>query len=463
MSNGVENISIDKGKDSILNPQFLITKLKQFADASKKYVLAQINGIDIFDEHYVDKAQTNPWYTLGSLVWLFWMVTIVTGCVLMAWYLPSIHEAFDSVVRIQNEIPSGGIFRGMHKYGADALIIAATMRLYRIFIAADYKPNREINVAIALLTLLLGMYSGLTGYLLIWNQRAFWATKVFATFPTYVEQFYLLGPTHVGVNTSQILLGGSSIGQATMTRFYSFHIAFSLIALIAVELYFYKNGLKRFNIPWKVALVPLFLVLITSIILPAQFGHRANSEITPLPILSDWYFLALYQFLKYIEPVWATALTVLIPLTVVVLPFFDFGPEKHILKRPIFLMVCIMGLLECLIFSFLIIGNMANIHQDPPIWRAGTWILIAIGVVWQYILQERYKQKSLFVIGDFIAYVICPLFVLYYAFPTFINGWITVKDQLLGTGICMIPATIGYGWHLVLRKKLKANEEGAST
>lgn len=432
----------------------VINKSKQILESTSAYIKAQVDNIDIFDEHYVDKAKTSPWYCLGSLVWLFWMITIVTGCVLMAWYVPSIQEAFDSVIRIQNEIPFGGITRGMHKYGADALIIAATMRVYRMFIAADYKPNRELNVTIALITLLLGMYSGLTGYLLIWNQRAFWATKVFVTFPTYVEQFYILGPTHIGVNISQILLGGSSIGQATMTRFYGFHIAFTLIALIAVELYFYKNGLKRFNLSWKMGLIPISMVLITAIVLPAQFGHRADPAITPLPILSDWYFLALYQFLKYMEPVWATALTVLVPVAVIVLPFFDLGPEKNIFKRPIFLMTVVMGFIAFIVFSGLIIMNVANIHRDPPIWRTVTWVLIAIGVLWQYLLQKRYKQKLLLAIGDFIAYVVCPLFVLYWSFPTLLNGWITLKQQLVGVGICMIPTIIGYSWYFYFRKKV---------
>ena len=442
----------------------MINKLKEIGikefNNGKKWLLDHIAGIDIFDEHYVDKAKTNPWYTLGSHVWLFWMITIVSGCVLMAIYIPSISEAYDSIIKIQTEIPFGALIRGVHKYGADAVIIAATIRLYRIFIACDYKPNREFNVAIALLTLLLGMYSGLTGYLLIWNQRAFWATKVFATFPTYVESFYLLGPTHIGVNTSQILLGGSSIGQATMTRFYSFHIAFTLIPLIAYELYIYKMGFKRLNIPWKQALIPILMVIITAVILPAQIGHRADPNVTPLPILSDWYFLALYQFLKYMEPVWATALTVLIPVTVVVLPFLDLGTETRLLKRPIFLLVTIMGFIQFIVFSALIIMNIANIHRDPPIWRAGTWILIAIGVIWQYINQKMEKPEKLPVaIIDFIAYVACPLFVLYWSFPTLLNGWITLRQQIEGVGICMIPAVIAYTWHLFIRKKFVSSGE----
>src|SRR3989338_3258652 len=95
------------------------------------------------------------------------------------------------------------------------------------------------------------------------------------------------------------------------------------------------------------------------------------------------------------EPVWETQLTVLIPVTVIVLPFLDLGPEKRLSRRPIFLMVVLMGFLEFLIFSGLIIMNKANINTDPPIWRAGTWILIAIGVVWQYIVHKIDRPEKL--------------------------------------------------------------------
>jgi quinol-cytochrome oxidoreductase complex cytochrome b subunit len=163
------------------------------------------------------------------------------------------------------------------------------------------------------------------------------------------------------------------------------------------------------------------------------------------------------------EPVWATALTVLIPLTVIVLPFLDIGPEKRLSKRPIFLMVTIMGFLQFLIFSGLIIANIANIHRDPPIWRMGTWILIAIGVVWQYINQKIEKPEKLPVaIMDFVAYVMCPLFVLYWAFPTLLNGWITIRDQIIGVGVCMVPTTIAYVWHLLIRKKMIPVQEKAA-
>jgi len=365
------------------------------------WITTRINNIDIFDEHHRVEAETNPFYSLGPIFYLVWFIVMVTGCVLIIWYIPSKASAFDSIFAIQNSIPLGNLWRGVHKYGADAMIIAATMRMYRMFINADYKPGKEINIAIALVTLLLCLYSGLTGYLLIWNQRAFWATKVFATFPTYMDQFPVMGDfyqplvksLHMGWNTAEVLLGGgAAITQETITRFFSLHLAFSLIPLILVELYFYKNAYVRMPINWTKRIIVTMMLVIVAIILPAAQGHRSNPDVTPLPILSDWYFLGLYQMYKYLEPVVATEITMIIPITVILVPFLDSwitGPEKDIMKRPLVLMTTIMGFLSWIIFSLLIIANIANIHTDPPYWRLFTYGLVDIGVLWQLIVMLR--------------------------------------------------------------------------
>jgi menaquinol-cytochrome c reductase cytochrome b subunit len=359
------------------------------------YVSTRIKNIDIFDETYQAEAKTNPFYALGPIFYLIWFVVMATGLVLIAWYVPSKAAAFDSILYIQNQVPFGNIIRGVHKYGADAMIIAATMRVFRMFIMADYKPGKEFNVAIGLVMLLLAMYSGLTGYLLIWNQRAFWATKVFATFPTYMDQFPFMGDyymplvksLHLGWNTAEVLLGaGGAITQETITRFFSLHLAFSLIPLILVEIYFYNNNYKRIPLNWIKRNIVILMLVIIAIIIPAALGRRSDPDVTPLPILSDWYFLGLYQMYKYLEPVVATEITLLIPISVVLIPFFDTwitGGEKNIMKRPLVLMTTIMGGLTWIVFSLLIIANIANIHDDPPWWRSSMYLLVNAGILWQ--------------------------------------------------------------------------------
>lgn len=368
------------------------------------WLRTRFNNIDIFDEKFQLEAKTNPFYSLGGIFYLIWFLVMATGLVLMIWYIPTKAAAFDSILNIQHHIPFGNIFRGVHKYGADAMIIAATMRMFRMFIAADYKPGREFNIAIGLVTLLLSMYSGLTGYLLIWNQRAFWATKVFATFPTYMDQFPVMGDfylpliksVHMGWNTAEFLLGaGGAITQETITRFFSLHLAFSLIPLIFVELYFYKTGYKRVPISWIKRSVVILMLVVVAIIMPAALGHRSNPDVTPLPILSDWYFLGLYQMYKYLEPVVATEITMLIPLTVVAIPFIDVwvtGPEKNIWKRPLVFYTTIMGFVNWIVFSILIIANIANIHNDPPWWRDFLYMMVNVGMVLQIIVYLREKE-----------------------------------------------------------------------
>ncbi len=394
-----------------------------------KSLEAKIKNIDFFDETFVDKQRENVWYKLGPLQWITWIVTIASGLALVAFYIPTMDEAYDSIIIIQEHIPFGWLIRGMHKYAADAFIVVCTLKMYRMFICADYKGNRELNLWICFFLLLLGFYSGLSGYLLIWNQRAFWATKVFATFPGYMDQFGLnlafLGDTvvkkllelgvptslpgvgvlwdmkllnsyvnlNLGMVTQQILLGGSAIGQATITRFYSMHMALSTLGLIVVELYFYSNKKKRFNIPWSEGFLVIAMIAAAATIFPAEMGARANPSVTPLPILSDWYFLALYQMYKYIEPVLATFITMLIPATVLITPFFDTSKETKIHRRPIILSLCIMGALNTIAFSGLIILNIANINTDPPYWIFGSTMIVAIGIYFSELQRGKNRWK----------------------------------------------------------------------
>lgn len=400
------------------------TRLTGTLVKANDWLQTRFNNIDLFDEHHQAEAKTNPFYSLGSIFYLVWFIVMLTGVVLIMWYVPTKAQAFDSILTIQHHIPLGNLMRGCHKYGADAMIIAATMRLFRMFLAADYKPGKEFNIAIALITLLLSMYSGLTGYLLIWNQRAFWATKVFATFPTYMDQFPVMGDfymplvksVHMGWNTAEFLLGaGGAITQETITRFFSLHLAFSLIPLIFVELYFYKTGYKRVPLSWIKRSTIIAMLIAVSIIMPAALGHRSNPDVTPLPILSDWYFLGLYQMYKYLEPVVATEITMVIPLTVILLPFIDVwvtAAEKDIWKRPLIFMTTVMGFVSWIVFSVLIVVNIANIHSDPPYWRSFLWVLPNIGMLWQLIVYFQETNpiiKAKYAIGAMTMAVICAI------------------------------------------------------
>lgn len=385
----------------------VVTKLSDALQKATRYVSDRFGKMDVFDETKTELQASSPWYQLGSIAYLYWIITIVSGLVLVALYIPTTFQAYDSILLIKNDILMA-IIRGMHKYGGDAIIIAATLRVYRMWFRAEYKNKGEFSFIVGMIILVAAMYSGLTGYLLIWNQRAFWATKIFGTFPTYldiqpaVSHWFVphivgfttetIGKlTNQGMNVSQILLGGSSIGQATMTRFYSLHFGITLIALVISELYFYKHRYKRINLNRWVVVMLTGILAFVAIVLPAEMGGRANPEVTPLPILSDWYFLALYQLLKYMDPYWATLWTLGIPFITIALAFLDFGPEKDPWRRPIFTMAAIIGLIDFILFSVLIIMNIADINRDPPYWYAQMIVMMTVGELWHFGL---YRQIS---------------------------------------------------------------------
>lgn len=395
-----------------------VADLKQLPAKGWQWVQERLQKIDFFDETKVDLQKDSPWYQLGGMYYLAWMIVLISGAILVALYLPTTAQAYDSINALSHNNVLGSILRGLHKYSGDGMIIAATLRVYRMWFTAEYKNKGELTFILAILLLVIAMYSGLTGYLLIWNQRAFWATKVFATFPTYLDitpanwawpwaideykKSWLIpniigattkvigNLTHQGFSTSQILMGGSSIGQATMTRFYSLHFALSLILLVGTELYFYKNRMKRINLKRPAVITLLLMFTFTAIIFPAESGTRSNPEVTPLPILSDWYFLALYQLLKYMDPYWATIWTLGIPFVTIGLTFLDWGPERNPWRRPIFAMIGILAAIEFIVFSALIIANVANIETDPPYWFAHMILFIAIGQFWHW---GMYKQR----------------------------------------------------------------------
>ena len=412
------------------------------------------NNLDIFDETFVKEAESNPFYTVGGLFYFTWLIVIVTGVYLMLYYVPTTDQAFASVLRIQNEIPLGWIFRGFHKYGADAMIILATIRVYRMIVTGEYKRPRELTALFGILALVLCMYSGLTGYLLIWNQRAFWATKVFATFPTYLDQVPkfipgadLINNLNIGKTTAQVLLGGTAIGQATITRFYSFHFAFSAIFLILIEYRFWRLGIaaKRMNLKGHGYLIIVLLLLTVAILLPAQLGRPSDPEQTPLPIFSDWYFLALYQMMKLQHPFLATVVTMGIPVFAISVILFDQRKEKLWYQRPVPTMVSLAGFINYVVFSFMIILGIADIKRDPPLWYLGWIVFLFIGYFWDWMyVSKRDHIKNrwslyhplvlLFLIGAELANT-----AWFYLWGT---PWWGI---LLALGLLVMAASIGIG------------------
>src|SRR5713226_589655 len=173
------------------------------------------------------------WFqTLGSATLTAFLVQALTGVILAMYYKPDPQNAYSSIQHITNDLTLGWLVRGMHKWGASVFIILMFFHMARVFLFGAYKYPRELNWIIGVLLLVMGMLEGFTGYLLPWDQTAYWATVVGINLNG-------TGPI-VGPFLGSVLRGGSEIGGDTLARFYSIHMLIlpgAIFALIGLHLY----------------------------------------------------------------------------------------------------------------------------------------------------------------------------------------------------------------------------------
>lgn len=360
-------------------------------DRLRDWVRQRREKLDLFDETLVAR-QGNPVYLLGPLLYYFWMITVVSGVILMIWYEPTTTGAFTSIDRIQHEVPFGWLVRGLHKYAADGVILTIILRIYRMYFLGEYKKPGELSWMLGVLGLILAMISGITGYLLIWNQRAFWAAKTVLTVPVYFDQIPVLGPMGFGSMIAYIFLGGPAVGQATITRFYALHFGISLVLLVLVEVFFQRTRRKRMNMSLLPVILYMAMLVVISQILPAESGRRADPTRTPLPILSDWYFLALYQYVKYTPPLWAGLGPGFLIGFAMLVPFLDRSKGRRPLERPFFFVVGVMALIYFLAFTTLILFNIAVIEREPFIIMNLTLVILVLALIWE--IRHRRRQRA---------------------------------------------------------------------
>ena len=175
---------------------------------------------------------TNWFYTLGSATLFAFVVQAVTGVFLAMYYTPSPTQAYASVTHLTNDVFLGEFVRGMHKWGASVMIILLFLHMARTFFFGAYKYPRELNWVIGVVLLILTFVMGLTGYLLPFDQRSFWATIV-------ANNITATGPV-VGPYLADFLRAGAEFGPTTLTRFYAIHMLLipgAIIALIGAHLY----------------------------------------------------------------------------------------------------------------------------------------------------------------------------------------------------------------------------------
>src|SRR5690242_2407287 len=165
------------------------------------------------------------WHTLGSATLTVFLVQVVTGIALAMYYSPSPDHAYDSIRYLERAVVSGATLRGIHHWGASAMVILVLAHMIRVFSMGAYKYPREINWVLGVVLLFVVLGFSFTGYLLPWDQKAYWATQVGTN---------IAGTTPVvGGAMVKLLRGGGQLGAATLARFFAMHVLL-LPTLLAV-------------------------------------------------------------------------------------------------------------------------------------------------------------------------------------------------------------------------------------
>lgn len=321
-------------------------------------------------------------YVFGSVTLFLFCLQATTGMFLALYYVPSPDAAYDTVLFIQHEVPFGWFVRGLHHWGASAVIVVVGLHLLQVYLYGAYKRPRELMWMVGVGLLLLMMAFGFTGYLLPWDQNAYWATQVGTNMVASVP---VIGDVLV-----RVLRGGATLGALTLSRFFAVHTLF-LPALIVCGIAGHLFILRRVGPagPWDAeqaqqrsepfyprqvamdAMVMLGVFLLVAVLawtveFPlADRADPADHAFTPVP---EWYFLFFYQFLKYmsgpLEPLATWVLPGLFILGLLLLPLIDRNLERRPSSRPI----ALASGVAFLIVVFALLGiSLRSLHATPKL------------------------------------------------------------------------------------------------
>ena len=325
------------------------------------------------------------WYYLGGMTLFLFGVQIFTGILLLLYYRPSAAEAYESVQFIVSEVEFGWLIRNLHSWSANLLIGLAFAHFFSVFFLKSYRKPRELTWVSGVLLLFLMLGFGFSGYLLPWNELAFFATKVGTGIAGAVP---LVGPFAL-----RLLRGGDDVTGATLSRFYGLHVAVLpaiTTALVAVHLLlvqrqgmsvpigverrlrprerlpqmpFFPNYILRDVLAWYVVIAVLAAL---AAFYPWELGTKAD-PFAPVPagIRPEWYFLATFHTLKLIPShvlgIEGEHLGVvgfgMVAIVLVLIPFLDRRASRGESSR-LFTLLAALGLLY--LVSFTIIGHFAK-------------------------------------------------------------------------------------------------------
>lgn len=348
-------------------------------------------------------------YVFGSGLLFIFLLQVITGISLALYYTPSAETAHTSVAYITKQVAGGAFLRSLHSYGSSAMIIVLALHFLQTFLYGSFKGRRELLwLSGALLSfLILGM--GFTGYLLPWDQKAYFATAVGTNVAGQVPL--------IGNLITRFLRGGDTIGTLTVSRFYVAHVFLipsTILMFVAAHIFLFRKAGPAGPVsehpvtpklhtepfyPRQVLFDMLFALVIVAVLAglsylrPVTLGPLANpadSRFLPRP---EWYYRPMFEWLKFWEGPAVVIGVVVIPgllaAALFLMPFLDRRLERRIWRRPIPALA-----VACVVFGMVFLGVKSQIDDHQP----GTA---------QQLAQQQEEEKA-FSAEAFIPYTNAP-------------------------------------------------------
>jgi quinol-cytochrome oxidoreductase complex cytochrome b subunit len=388
----------------------------------------------------VPEYSMNPLYWLGALTVIAFGLQVLTGLLMMIYYVPTVDQAYSSTQFIISNVPLGSLLETVHLYGAYAMILLALLHLFRGYFVSVQKRPREMMWVIGMLMGLTVMGFGLTGYLLPWTVVSKSATDVSIGMLSFL-------PAQVGPIIT-FLVAGDGSSSAELTRFFDLHIVVlpaALLSLLALKMFLFEaHGAAEpvtgerdsREVPWFPTVYLYFAMLgcifiaiifvasaLFPINLPAQFSPQAASSYVPQP---EWYFLWIYQILKFASfegsgIYYALGAVTILLAVLVVLPFFDRGGERDPRRRPLYTTIGSIVVAELILLTVWGLLTPGQIIPDAEAVEVTGTVALAIALTSAFVLKKTGTRKAPSVTGSILRAMVLP----------FKNRWVTAVFVVL--------------------------------
>ncbi|HIE56537.1 MAG TPA: cytochrome bc complex cytochrome b subunit [Chromatiaceae bacterium] len=334
---------------------------------------------------------------LGGISTLLATILMATGVLLMFRYDASVERAYTGIQTLETQVAFGALIRSIHHWSANLLIVTVFLHMLRVFYTGGFKKGRGTNWLIGLFLLLLVVAFNFTGYLLPWDQLAYWAITVGTSLLYYVPV--------AGTAVANFLLAGPEVGQGALRNFYAIHVAvLPALLVLVMSWHFWKvrkdGGISQpepkerqrvervttiphlVQIELAAALVLLAGLLIWAIFVPAPLEALADPLHPPNPAKAAWYFLGLQELLLHMHPLAALALPGIVLAALALIPWWDRQDENigRYFRSKVGGMTAVTGtILAVILIPLLVVID--EYWLDLPALMAGTPSLIANGLV----------------------------------------------------------------------------------